>query len=118
MSLQELRDTLFNYMGPIVYDHFLGPEHKSRNQQFIRFYDNPWTPNWDKDGEYVYYPVYSFTKTEIDSNAPAGQYDHILTSLLGGRGHPNVIQMQKGHALIMISVLTRISMVLKNIRAL
>ena len=84
MSLQELRDTLFNYMGPIVYDHFLGPEHKSRNQQFIRFYDNPWTPNWDKDGEYVYYPVYSFTKTEIDSNAPAGQYDHILTSLLGG----------------------------------
>ena len=28
MSLQELRDTLFNYVGPLVYEQLLGPEHK------------------------------------------------------------------------------------------
>ena len=84
MSLQELRDTLFNYVGPLVYEQLLGPEHKLNASQSFTSRDTPWDRH-SSGGESDNLRVGPFVRIEIDRNAPVGQYDYILISLLGGK---------------------------------
>ena len=84
MSLQKLRDTLFNYIGPLVYERFLGPEHKLNESLSFTSGDTPWDrPN--TGGEPDNLRVYPFVGIEFDWNTQGGQYDYTLTSLLGGK---------------------------------